>query len=66
MLHLVSCEITEHHYMNDCITHKMSHIVEAENTQEAEKKVEKFYTEKDDEFSIQYSVIINYINQIII
>jgi hypothetical protein len=41
------------------------HIVEAETKEEAQQKVIKYYTNKTDEYSVYYSVDINYCNEMI-
>jgi hypothetical protein len=42
-----------------------THIVEAENKDEAEEKVRNYYKSKDDPYYVTYWVCINYCNEMI-
>ncbi len=67
MLYLVNCEVNKHYYMNDNGDQKeeKTHIVEAENKDEAEEKVRNYYKSKDDPYYVTYCVCINYCNEMI-
>ena len=66
MLYLIHCEIIELHYLADNFKYTRTHIVEANNSTEAEEKLLKYYEEKEEPYSVSYRVIIDYINEYVL
>lgn len=67
MLYIVGCDITKRYYMQgDFDVCKAVHLVEAENSTEAEEKLRKKYSGEDSEYSVCHYVDIEYINEIIL
>lgn len=65
MLYLINCTVSISQYMGDTKKKEMNHIVEAESERDAENKVSKYYDAQTNEFSVYYSVDINYCNEVI-
>ena len=56
MYFIAFVDVRETPYMNDTKRYKRTHLVEADDECEAQKKVEKFYSDKDDAYGVHYRV----------
>ena len=65
MLYLIHCKVIKLRYLGDSFEYTQNHIVEANNSTEAEEKLLKYYEEKEEPYSVSYRVIIDYINECI-
>lgn len=64
-LYIVGIKVVESYYQGKDYKHKTSHIVQAENEEEAEEKIRHFYSMKDIEDYLEHDVYIKYCNEVL-